>query len=49
MNDIIRYVALGMGITLIVFLGYIAWKLHVFSRYMDEARDKDNESDDKDE
>lgn len=48
MSEIIRYVALGLGIAALIFLGYLAWKLHAFSRLMDEARDKeDNEEDDK--
>ena len=48
MNEVIRYASLGFGIAVLIFLGYLAWKLHVFSRYMDEARDKeDNEEDDK--
>lgn len=52
MNEVIRYAALGIGIAVIIFLCYIAWKLHAFSRLMDEARDKEydeeeNEEDDK--
>lgn len=47
MSEIIRYASLGFGIAILIFLGYIAWKLHAFSRLMDEARDKENEEDDK--
>ena len=48
MNEVIRYASLGFGIAVLIFLGYLSWKLHAFSRLMDEARDKeDNEEDDK--
>ena len=49
MNEVIRYASLGFGIAVLIFLGYLAWKLHAFSRLMDEARDKDSndEEDDK--
>lgn len=43
MNEIIRYASLGFGIAVLIFLGYLAWKLHVFSRYMDEARDEEDD------
>ena len=48
MNEVIRYVALGFGIAALIFLGYIAWKLHVFSRLMDEIRDKEDDDEDDD-
>lgn len=46
MNEIIRYAALGFGIAVLIFLGYLSWKLHAFSRLMDEARDKENNDED---
>lgn len=45
-NEIIKYVSLGVGTALLIFLIIIAYKLHVFTRLMDEARDKESDEDD---
>lgn len=46
MNEVIRYASLGFGIAVLIFLGYLSWKLHAFSRLMDEARDKESDEED---
>lgn len=45
-NEIIKYISLGVGIALLIFLIIIAYKLHAFSRLMDEVRDKESDEED---